>query len=99
MKMDGYRLKKRKKKKIEEEEEEKEKNRHRKCRSRNVRGVHTALIVGSPSFVKASVLCRLHAFVGSKSAGVHTASPVSAKLALSFFITRSGRNFAHERSV
>ena len=43
-----------------------------------------------PSFVKASVLCRLqnqrkslkHAFAGAKPAGVPTASPISAKLSL-----------------
>ena len=47
--------------------------------------MHAALIVGSPSFVKASVLCRLpnqrerlkHSFVGAKPADVPTASPRS----------------------
>ena len=65
---------------------------HQKCWSSTVRGVHAALIVGSPDFVKASVSCRLlfnprerlkHAFVGSKSADVPTANPMLAKLSLS----------------
>ena len=37
----------------------KKQKRHQKCRSSTVCGVHAALIVGFPSFVKASVLCRL----------------------------------------
>ena len=51
-------------------------------------GVHVVLIVGSSSFVKASVLCRLpnhreclkHSFVGAKPAGVPIVSAMSAKL-------------------
>ena len=58
--------------------------------------------------MKASVLCCLpkqrerlkHAFAESKSAGVPTASRMSATFSLFFFlITRNGRNLAHERSV
>ena len=65
---------------------------------------HAAVIVGSPSFVKASVLCRLpnqrehlkHSFVGAKPGGrPHSQSNVSK--IISFFITRSGRNFLHEK--
>ena len=59
-----------------------------------------------PSFMKASVLCRSpnqreslkHAFAGAKPAGVPTASPMSEEKKY-IYITRSGRNFAHERSV
>ena len=58
------------------------------------------------SFVKASVLCPLpnqrerlkRSFIRAKPAGVPRASPMSAKLYL-FLITRSGRNFARERSA
>ena len=79
--------------------------RHQKCRSSTVRGVHATLIVGSPSFVKESVLCRLpnqrerlkHAFFGSKPADVPRASPVSAKLCLFNHSKRSGLCTRKER--
>ena len=66
-------------------------------------GVHAALIVGSPSFVKASVLWCLpnqrerlkHAFVGAKPAGIPTAGPASAKITL--FLLRKVVRILHTK--
>ena len=61
--------------------------RHHKCRLSTVCWVHAALIVGSPGFVKASVLCHLlnqrerlkDAFVGAKPAAGRPHSQYSVK--------------------
>ena len=85
------------------------KKQHQKYWSSTVCGVHAALIVGSPSFAKASVLCHLpnqykrlkHALIGSKPAGIPKANSVSKMFSFFhiFFIIRSSQNFTHEGSI